>query len=418
MDLTDSDWELDIILILVASLLKLRRAGILPRNRRSRALPRRTFTEITKHLSDRAFRDCFRMSRPSFDFLLDIVRRDISKFSDQEEMEEERSHRSGNSTQAQIILAVAIRMLAGGSTHDIALAFDIGFSTVYTYLHSVVDSISNRIHLDSIPTNERELRTSALKFATSRPSVNPLPGCVGAIDGITIAIERPQKIYNPSAFYCRKGYYAIPVQGLVNSEYKFAAMSAFCTGSTHDSAALKMSNIGKFLDEGNLPIGYWIAGDEAYCCSENLLTPFKQSFTIPYTDSFNFFQSSHRIHVEQAFGMWVNKWRILKKPLAYSLVRTTKIIIACAILHNFCINFGDCDVPMDTDVEKMEHAEYDLETWLLWVRTDLDLEMEMDGLSNQLVNVRSRSALQSITRNRLVTRLQRHGLLRPLFGHS
>lgn len=69
---------------------------------------------------------------------------------------------------------------------------------------------------------------------------------------------------NPTAFYCRKGYYAIPSHGLANAGYKFAAIYAFCSGATHDSSALQMFNIGNFLAEGLLPIGYWIAGDEAY----------------------------------------------------------------------------------------------------------------------------------------------------------
>lgn len=74
-----------------------------------------------------------------------------------------------------------------------------------------------------------------------------------------------------------------------------------------DSAALKMSDIGKFLDEGNFPIRDWISGDEAHCCSDNLLVPFKHSIIVPYTYSFNFLQYSHRILVEQASGMWVSK---------------------------------------------------------------------------------------------------------------
>lgn len=108
----------------------------------------------------------------------------------------------------------------------------------------------------------------------------------------------------------------------------------------------------------------------------------------------------------------------MKKPLAYSLLQTTKVIFACAIIHIFCINFGDSDVPIRADVEKMEHAEYELDTWLLWVRTDLGMNQYRDGDSNQLVNIRSISALKSITRNRLVALLQRHGLLRPLIGNS
>lgn len=86
-----------------------------------------------------------------------IARRDISKFTDQQEKEEERSHRSGHSTKGKFILAVDIRVLAGGSPHEMSLAFDIGFSTVYPYFHSLIDSKLNWINVDSILRTEKEL---------------------------------------------------------------------------------------------------------------------------------------------------------------------------------------------------------------------------------------------------------------------
>ena len=34
-----------------------------------------------------------------------------------------------------------------------------------------------------------------------------------------------------------------------------------------------------------------------------------------FADSFNFYHSIHRIHVEQAFGVFVKRWGIFWKPL-------------------------------------------------------------------------------------------------------
>ena len=57
--------------------------------------------------------------------------------------------------------------------------------------------------------------------------------------------------------------------------------------------------------------GYWIAADEAYDSLPGLQTPrFKSALNQDdgtYADSFNFYNSSHRIHVEQAFGVFVRK---------------------------------------------------------------------------------------------------------------
>lgn len=117
---------------------------------------------------------------------------------------------------------------------------------------------------------------------------NQLLSCFGAVDCITITIEITYKIYNPTSIYCSKRYYDISVQGLINTDYMFAAISPLFSGATNVSSALQISNIGKFLEEVNLVISCWIAGDQSCSSLENVLTPFQQSFLIPYTESFNF----------------------------------------------------------------------------------------------------------------------------------
>ena len=43
----------------------------------------------------------------------------------------------------------------------------------------------------------------------------------GALDGICINIKQPESHHGPAGFYCRKGYYSVPVQALVDSRYRF-----------------------------------------------------------------------------------------------------------------------------------------------------------------------------------------------------
>ena len=53
-----------------------------------------------------------------------------------------------------------------------------------------------------------------------------------------------------------------------------------------------------------------------------------------------------------AFGLLVNKWRILRSPLQCSLKNNSRILLACAILHNYVIN-ADGESPEDS--EEAEH---------------------------------------------------------------
>lgn len=93
------------------------------------------------------------------------------------------------------------------------------------------------------------------------------------------------------------------------------------------------------LRSSKIPSGFWIAGDDAYSATESLDIPFKRSLTSKYQDAYNFFQSSQRIHVEQAFRMLMKHWGILWRPLKFNLKRATQIINVAVLLHNVCPNF-------------------------------------------------------------------------------
>ena len=98
----------------------------------------------------------------------------------------------------------------------------------------------------------------------------------------------------------------------------------------------------KVFTERNLNGEFWIAGDEAYMCTEDLITPVPSSHASSEEDSFNFFHSSLRMHVEQAFGMLMAKWGIFQKPLGLPVRKSSRIIAVAMKLHNFCLSKGSC----------------------------------------------------------------------------
>lgn len=122
------------------------------------------------------------------------------------------------------------------------------------------------IHLGTLD-DEEILREHELRFKTSRPKDSPFDGCIGALDGIEIPIEKRRNVSNPAAYYNRKRFYAIPVQAMVDSDYRFISFSANCVGSTHDSIAHAMSALWTQLSRNVMSPGYWIAADDAYACT-------------------------------------------------------------------------------------------------------------------------------------------------------
>lgn len=60
-------------------------------------------------------------------------------------------------------------------------------------------------------------------------------------------------------------------------------------------------------------------------------------------DAYNFYHSQLRINIECAFGRFVHRWAVFRAPMQQNvtLQKTSALVIACAKLHNFCIDEAD-----------------------------------------------------------------------------
>jgi hypothetical protein len=103
-------------------------------------------------------------------------------------------------------------------------------------------------------------------------------------------------------FFCRKGFYAINVQAICDGRRRFLDVSIRCPGAVNDNLAFGLSSMYKWLDAGHLaditrsaaaclglPNGFWVAGDNAYTCSDSLVVPFSGSGITAEEDNFNFY---------------------------------------------------------------------------------------------------------------------------------
>jgi hypothetical protein len=133
-------------------------------------------------------------------------------------------------------------------------------------------------------------------------------GCVGAIDGLVIKIERPSKRHHhcPQAFFCgRYKCFGIAFQVIVGPDCEFLWSFGNAPGSVHDSVAFGMSRLYSKLRAGQLDSKFHLAGDGAYCDESWLFTPYPEPRSGKLStdkDTFNWVHSSHRQCVERAFG--------------------------------------------------------------------------------------------------------------------
>jgi hypothetical protein len=102
----------------------------------------------------------------------------------------------------------------------------------------------------------------------------------------------------------------------------------------------------------SLPLGRYCVADASYTLSERILIPYTGADRLDLShDSFKYDLSQPRIRVEMAFGRLVNKFWILSGKINGSLDRVSRIIMACARLHNFIIQE---DHPFDKQFSSAE----------------------------------------------------------------
>lgn len=129
---------------------------------------------------------------------------------------------------------------------------------------------------------------------------------------------------------------------IVDHEYRILNVNAKFPGATHDSHIWRMSAARNHLSNTYRNSNEWLLGDSGYPLEPWLLTPFAQPNSIE-CQMFNSAHSKARSTVERAIGLLKGRWRCLckQRTLHYKPAVCSKIINACAALHNICIQMDD-----------------------------------------------------------------------------
>lgn len=282
-------------------------------------------------LSSSEFQRYYRLDKETFDVLLERLRPLLA-------VDEAMAMRgSSGPVSPELQLSMTLRFLAGGSYLDLILLHGVHRSTFFKAVWRVIDAINDTHNLLFPLSDSEQLVDIADAFQTNRGSPQAMWGCVGAVDGLCIEILRPIGVENSRSFFNRKGFFAIPLQALVDSDYRFRYGAMTVTGSTHDSTAFSACSLGHAIAEGRLCPPFWIAADAAYAASDCVLTPWSGKQLPKDKDSFNYWLSKNRVVVEQAFGMLVARWGILWRPLEVACSDVPKLVMALLKLHNLCV---------------------------------------------------------------------------------
>lgn len=144
-----------------------------------------------------------------------------------------------------------------------------------------------------------------------------MPSIVGAIDGTLIRIQEVGGIQNKTDSYCRKQFYALNTQAIVDANNKIIDIVARWPGSTHDQTVILNSTIfdrflnGEFVRNGRDSI---LLGDGGYRAERFLAVPLRENRNRPRTRAEAAYQRIHiatRQIVERVFGQWKKRFPCL-----------------------------------------------------------------------------------------------------------
>ena len=264
----------------------------------------------------------------------------------------------------ELALHCTICWLSDGSWFDIRDVAGILKASFYHYCHRCIQAINQCEALSfKFPDTPAEVEKAASGFRKIS-SHGVMEGCVGAIDGLLVKTRTPTCTEVANVKYFHSGHhkhYGINVQAICDANCRFIAVSAAAPGGTNDCAAIKETTLPQKIN--NLPWTRFVVGDNAYTCTEHLLTPFKGTNKNDHSkDCFNYHLSQCRIRIECSFGRLVGKWCIFRRPLQTSLDNAVRIIYCAARLHNYCIDNGDTVLTNEQEaVEALPSPFYETE---------------------------------------------------------
>ena len=296
-------------------------------------------------------------------------------------------HKGLQPVSVPIIIATGLRWHTGSRADDLKHIFGLSRTEVYNcvnkFREAVLASKELAIRMPETPDQWNDIKDGFLQ----KSSHGLINGCVGALDVFFQKCNAPSKkeISNVISFY--SGHYesyGLNCQALCDAKLCFMYFGVVAPGSTNDNIAFPQTH-DLYRTINNLPRGLFIVGDAAYSSTEQVLVPFTGSQRDDKDqDAFSYYLSQLRIRIEMAFGRLVNKFRVLKRNLECSYRTNARILMACAVLHNFIIE-NDC-VSNDEDFFDNHILRLHDEGWYRGTTTYAPLIIEKQGCALKLVS--------------------------------
>ncbi|XP_012858855.1 PREDICTED: uncharacterized protein LOC105977997 [Erythranthe guttata] len=227
--------------------------------------------------------------------------------------------------------------------------------TVSKYFHEVLDKLFKLYPLLIVPPEPVPEDCTDERWKWFK-------GCLGAIDCTHINVKVAE--FEKARYRTRKGDIAVNVLGVCNPDMKFIYVLSGWEGSASDDRVLSDALSRK--NGLNVPNGNYYLCDGAYRNGNGFLTPYRgvkvESSSLTPQNKEQLFNLKHSCALnvmERTFRLLKMRWEVLGNNSYYSIKVQNRIIMACALLHNFIRT----EMPVDPLEQQLEE---NLETNTTW----------------------------------------------------
>ncbi|XP_075634759.1 uncharacterized protein LOC142607218 [Castanea sativa] len=215
--------------------------------------------------------------------------------------------------------------------------------TIHRHFHRVLKRL-NIMSMDILKPSDPTFSVVPRHIQKNPLYMPHFQDCIGAIDGthIQVVVGDDKK----ASYYNRKGVTSFNVMAACDFDLLFTFVMAGWEGAAHDTRIFLDAIRRQSVNFPKPPLGKYYLVDAGYPLRKGYLPPYKgQRYHLSdfrragrgnhIEERFNYVHSSLRSAIERTFGVWKNKWKILKQMPPYDIKHQRNIIVATCVLHNF-----------------------------------------------------------------------------------
>ena len=160
-----------------------------------------------------------------------------------------------------------------------------------------------------------------------------------------MAVKKPKN--TGALFHNYKGFFSIVMLALVDGQYKFRWVDAGTAASCSDAQIFNASQLKRRIEDGRIgfpdpapitqggqDVPYFILADDAFAVKTWLMKPYGRRMLTRKERIANYRISRGRRVVENAFGILVSRFRVMRTTIELPPETVREVVFTCVVLHN------------------------------------------------------------------------------------